>query len=466
MKRKNPEEILSAIIQKIEEAKTDGEIFDNLQLNVQDTSSADAETGESTKEYLKRHFQDKYGRTVSGEYVTSIDVVITKEAAEIEIRNETIFICGRYRKNKRGISNTPMVFGGGKVHRRRGGKERGGSNKDGKDGKNRKNSARNCNSAEKGQNDKHMENAGDFSNDANNTSSHTASSNSKSTFNDGNAEISSNNTSGNNDLTSCEARMPAVSDWMEPLRAYFRAEKTVFISGGREDYDVRMLGNGRPFLCRIENPSCNLPKRVGVLSTVISETGDAVEEYSVVYKPFEIPYGMSSEVELIDMYLVDGSRAMKDMKMIEEEHCKEYGVLVHTKAARETVEQKIASSYWEETEGYYALKSPNLLLAQKTPIRVMHRRANLTRDKILHTCKILVDKESSKEGTALQMEIKSSSGTYIKEFVNGDMGRTSPSMSEIVGEYCDVVELDVLGIEDTFPSSEYIHAPVHLILHK
>ena len=39
-------------------------------------------------------------------------------------------------------------------------------------------------------------------------------------------------------------------------------------------------------------------------------------------------------------------------------------------------------------------------------------------------------------------------GTYIKEWVHGDGGRTRPSLSERLGVACEVLELDVLDIHD------------------
>jgi tRNA pseudouridine synthase 10 len=34
----------------------------------------------------------------------------------------------------------------------------------------------------------------------------------------------------------------------------FQPDKCVFSAGGREDIDVRMLGNGRPFVMELQNP--------------------------------------------------------------------------------------------------------------------------------------------------------------------------------------------------------------------
>lgn len=38
------------------------------------------------------------------------------------------------------------------------------------------------------------------------------------------------------------------------LTKYFKTDKYKFHSGGREDIDVRMLNNGRPFVMEMVNP--------------------------------------------------------------------------------------------------------------------------------------------------------------------------------------------------------------------
>jgi tRNA pseudouridine synthase 10 len=44
-------------------------------------------------------------------------------------------------------------------------------------------------------------------------------------------------------------------------------------------------------------------------------------------------------------------------------------------------------------------------------------------------------------------------GTYVKEFVHGDLGRTKPSLSDIIGGDVDILALDVLDIHLDFPPS-------------
>lgn len=39
-----------------------------------------------------------------------------------------------------------------------------------------------------------------------------------------------------------------------------------------------------------------------------------------------------------------------------------------------------------------------------------------------------------------------SAGTYIKEFVHGDLGRTVPNVGQILGTDSDILQLDVTNV--------------------
>ena len=66
------------------------------------------------------------------------------------------------------------------------------------------------------------------------------------------------------------------------------------------------------------------------------------------------------------------------------------------------------------------------MLAQRTPERVAHRRADLVRRrKVLETSEAIV--ETMDEGhTEVEFTLRCESGTYVKETVHGDGGRTQP----------------------------------------
>jgi tRNA pseudouridine synthase 10 len=71
----------------------------------------------------------------------------------------------------------------------------------------------------------------------------------------------------------------------------------------------------------------------------------------------------------------------------------------------------------------------DLSLQQLTPLRVLHRRTLLIRDKTIHRLKMhLVSNHSA------ILEVWASAGTYIKEFVHGDLGRTTPNIGSLLGK--------------------------------
>lgn len=51
----------------------------------------------------------------------------------------------------------------------------------------------------------------------------------------------------------------------------------------------------------------------------------------------------------------------------------------------------------------------------------------------------------------LIVDMVTQAGTYVKELVHGEFGRTSPSISSIIGQEIDIVELDVTAIDLDWP---------------
>jgi len=88
-----------------------------------------------------------------------------------------------------------------------------------------------------------------------------------------------------------------------------------------------------------------------------------------------------------------------------------------------------------------------LQIDQKTPIRVMHRRALLTRKKTIFSMKAHYISPRF-----FTLELLTQAGTYIKEFVHGDLGRTSPSLRFFFGDnVCELLLLDVMHVDLNFP---------------
>jgi tRNA pseudouridine synthase 10 len=80
-------------------------------------------------------------------------------------------------------------------------------------------------------------------------------------------------------------------------------------------------------------------------------------------------------------------------------------------------------------------------IKQQTPIRVLHRRADLTREKYIY--KVKVKKVAPKQA---EMIIRCQGGLYVKELVSGDVGRTVPSVAELFGTGAKPLKLDVLKV--------------------
>ena len=85
----------------------------------------------------------------------------------------------------------------------------------------------------------------------------------------------------------------------------------------------------------------------------------------------------------------------------------------------------------------------NICLDQRTPQRVEHRRADLVRNRT-----ILWVKADNIGDDTFELTLETESGTYVKEFVSGDEGRTQPNFSDTLGIQCKVEELDVIAIND------------------
>jgi tRNA pseudouridine synthase 10 len=84
-----------------------------------------------------------------------------------------------------------------------------------------------------------------------------------------------------------------------------------------------------------------------------------------------------------------------------------------------------------------------VVLNQETPRRVSHRRADKIRKrKIIGINNIIID------ANEVQFSIRAEAGTYIKELVHSDDGRTNPSVSGILGVDCEILWLDVEQIHD------------------
>lgn len=264
------------------------------------------------------------------------------------------------------------------------------------------------------------------------------------------------------------------------LKEFFEAEDIIFSSLGREDFDVRNF-TGRDFVLKLVNPVKNFDKKF-------------VNKY-------DLSKLSENKVAFYNLRRVD-SRILEMFKCTP---MKEYECLVICKTKNKTnLNIDLTNKFIE--------------IQQRTPLRVLHRRANLERDKQIlityfNVCKVkgevdfeVIDdccenfvKENKKneennliakfpeykkpdkyffeqqDGTQeklieliqnrsikckcslknkksefhlIKMRVISSSGAYIKEFVNGDFQRTKNSLIDLCEELeeCEMAKLDVVRL--------------------
>ncbi len=183
--------------------------------------------------------------------------------------------------------------------------------------------------------------------------------------------------------------------------------KNYFLHGaGREDVDVMMLGNGREFIIESMEPRVRSIDLEGLkMSINQSDLGVEVDGLCFVNK---------SEVAALKAQTPD----------------KSYRVTV--KALTDIDENRLTGASGELTGKH---------IYQRTPLRVSTRRSDLVRDKQI---KSMVVEEVS--GLTAVLNVRAEAGTYIKELIHGDQGRTKPSLSEQYGEQLSVESLDVIWI--------------------
>lgn len=187
-----------------------------------------------------------------------------------------------------------------------------------------------------------------------------------------------------------------------------QGEDESFHGAGREDVDVRMLGTGRPFVAEIKNPL----KRNIDLKTIEKEINQTNKE---IVKVSNLRFSERAEVARIK-----NAKFSKVYKV--EFKC--------DKAINNEKLKKVTSSL------------QGITIGQLTPSRVAHRRADMVRERHIYKCQI-----QSVDGSIAILTLETESGTYIKELVSGDDGRTKPSISELIGSPCKVTKLDVLEIK-------------------
>ncbi|XP_057532257.1 uncharacterized protein LOC130810276 isoform X2 [Amaranthus tricolor] len=194
---------------------------------------------------------------------------------------------------------------------------------------------------------------------------------------------------------------------------FCKGENYKFHAAGREDIDVRMLGSGRPFILEIQNPRI-LPSEISIKE--IENKINSLEGKLVRVKNLKI---------------VD-DQGWTLMREGEADKQKQYAALVWI------------SRELEETDLTTISSLKDLKVLQRTPVRVLHRRSPLEREKIIHWMNI---EKITGSTQFFLLHLCTQAGTYIKEFVHGDLGRTHPSLGSILDCRAEILQLDVTDVK-------------------
>ena len=203
----------------------------------------------------------------------------------------------------------------------------------------------------------------------------------------------------------------------DPLLEIFSADSHSTHSMGREDIDVRCLGNGRPTVIELKNPkkrNADLDK----LTRLVNKSAKGRVEIK------QLRNSNKSEVVRVKDAAADKSYHI----CFKVSNFDEEGNELEINLTDDEIISKISKLHGAE-------------LNQRTPKRVSHRRADKIRKrKIIDLFEIKVD------GKIIEFKLRAQSGTYIKEMVTSDSGRTTPSVAELLDLTCEVEWLDVIDI--------------------
>jgi tRNA pseudouridine synthase 10 len=193
-----------------------------------------------------------------------------------------------------------------------------------------------------------------------------------------------------------------------PLLKETGGEDVAFHAAGREDVDVQMLGTGRPFIMEVKRPKRRFIDLQNLTKFVNKKARGKVELLNLSFTNKDEIRGLKKAEASQKLYkvLVDFDREILDEEL-------------------QTMKKTLAK----------------VIIRQQTPLRVLHRRADLVREKYIYETQI-----KRLAPNRIEMKIRCQGGLYIKELISGDEGRTIPSIASIIDAKAKPIELDVLKI--------------------
>ncbi|MGD2065767.1 MAG: tRNA pseudouridine(54/55) synthase Pus10 [Candidatus Bathyarchaeota archaeon] len=193
-----------------------------------------------------------------------------------------------------------------------------------------------------------------------------------------------------------------------PIIEKTEGESVSFHAAGREDVDARMLGTGRPFVMEIKKPRKRFLDLKSLTELVNKQAKEKVEVSNL---------SPATKDDVRQLKRGEGAQKM-------------YKVFIDFN--RDISEEELAA---------VAKTLTKASIRQQTPLRVLHRRADLIREKYIYEAHL-----KRLAPNRAEMKIRCQGGLYIKELVSGDEGRTIPSVASLLNVEAKPLELDVLKV--------------------
>jgi tRNA pseudouridine synthase 10 len=192
------------------------------------------------------------------------------------------------------------------------------------------------------------------------------------------------------------------------VRSAMDGTDATFHGAGREDVDALMLGTGRPFVVEVDEPRV----RHVDTDTLAADIDD----------------------------FADGKVEVEGLTLATHRMVERVKELPASKTYRATVafDRPVAADDFRDA----LAELRGTTVSQETPRRVDHRRASKTRTREVYDVSGGMDDERH-----ATVEIDGEGGLYVKELVDGDDGRTEPSLAGLLGVGAEVTALDVLAVE-------------------
>ena len=196
----------------------------------------------------------------------------------------------------------------------------------------------------------------------------------------------------------------------EPAMRIFEAVSYKFHGAGREDVDATVTGTGRPFILELKHPR----KRFIDLSLLEKEINENAR----------------GKVEISNL-TYSSRRELRILKSLSSIASKTYEAIVE-------FDGEVSEDALREVEERFR----DIVIEQRTPKRVLRRRADKIRQK-----KLYYVKAEKLDDKTVRFVIKTQGGLYVKELIHGDEGRTKPNIAEFLGRTPIKIDLTVIEVE-------------------